>query len=348
MSDITRFTDDDQKAVMGLYRRCFGADAAEAHSLRWDWQYRRNPGGQATGPLVWVAREGPTVIGYLAALPVRLSVRGVEVQAAWGVDVCVVPERQRQGLGAVLCQVWDHNVGAALGLGFSTPSLGLLRTLRWPNVGPVPLLVKPLTRRATCRPDWPLWVNRLVSAVTLPVIEVIARARRPVGAEVAPLRRFGDEFNGFWDRLAPRFDFIVRRDATYLNWKYVDPPHVRYCCAVLRRGDEVQGYVVYRHVHEPRGRATLLVDFLTDPDDAEGFGTILRWVDREAREADSDKVRVLCQHHGFRQFLRRSGYFQVKSGVEFMAKVNAMELRPDYYGQRDGWHVTLGDSDQDR
>ena len=36
-------------------------------------------------------------------------------------------------------------------------------------------------------------------------------------------------------------------------------------------------------MHEPRGRVTLLVDFLADPDDETGFKTLLRWVDREAR-----------------------------------------------------------------
>jgi GNAT superfamily N-acetyltransferase len=347
MADITRFSDDDQRPVLGLYRRVFGADAADAIRLRWDWQYRRNPSAPATSPLAWVAREGPTVIGQFATMPVRLSVKGTEIQAAWGMDVCVTPERQRQGLGAVLCQVWDHNVGAALGLGLSEASLQLLRTLRWPSVGPVPLLVKPLTRRAVRRPGWPMWINRFVSAVTLPVVRVIARAK-PLHADVVPVRQFGNEFTALWDRLAPRFDFIVRRDAAYLNWRFVEPPHVRYCCVALRRDDEVQGYAVYRHLREPRGKVTLLVDFLADPDDEAGFETLLRWVDREARAADSDKVRVLCQHHGLRHIMRRSGYFQIKSGIEFVAKVNAIELPPDFYGHTRNWHVTLGDSDQDR
>ena len=42
---------------------------------------------------------------------------------------------------------------------------------------------------------------------------------------------------------------------------------MRYSVAALERDGEAAGYVVYRHVQEPRGRVTLLVDFLTDPDD---------------------------------------------------------------------------------
>ena len=71
-------------------------------------------------------------------------------------DVMVAPERQRQGLGEVLFGTWDKHVGASLGLGLSEASSRLFQKLRWPNVGPVPCLVKPLTRRAFRRPRWPV------------------------------------------------------------------------------------------------------------------------------------------------------------------------------------------------
>jgi hypothetical protein len=34
--------------------------------------------------------------------------------------------------------------------------------------------------------------------------------------------------------------------------------------------------------------------------------------------------------------------------MEFVAKINAVDVPPDFYKQTDRWHVTLGDSDQDR
>ena len=75
------------------------------------------------------------------------------MRGSWGMDVMVAPERQRQGLGEVLFRTWDRNVGASLGLGLSESSYRLFQKLRWPDVGPVPCLVKPLTRRALRRPD---------------------------------------------------------------------------------------------------------------------------------------------------------------------------------------------------
>ncbi|MBA3884820.1 MAG: GNAT family N-acetyltransferase [Acidobacteria bacterium] len=347
MADVDRYRPDDRRAVDSLYRRVFGNDAAEASRLRWEWQYRNNPNNPGQEPEIWVAREGPAIIGQYATMPVRLSVRNQELQGSWGMDVMVAPERQRQGLGEVLFRTWDRNVGASLGLGLSDSSYRLFQKLRWPNVGPIPCFVKPLTRRALRRPNWPQPLNRLVSAVTLPFIKVIARSR-PLHAEVRLVERFDDSFSALWAELEPRFEFAVRRDAAYLNWKYASAPHVRYSIAALRRDEQNRGYAVYRHLHEPRGRVTLLVDFLADPDDEEGVSTLLRWVDREAREADSDKIRTFSMHAGFRRILKRAGYFEVKSTMEFVAKINGVDVGPEFYENTDSWHVTLGDSDQDR
>jgi GNAT superfamily N-acetyltransferase len=347
LAEIDRYRPDDKRSVQALYRRVFGNDAAEASRLRWEWQYRRNPNNPGHEPEIWIAREGTAIVGQYATMPVKVAVRGQQVLGSWGMDVMVAPERQRQGLGEVLFRTWDRHVGASLGLGLSDSSYRLFQKLRWPDVGPVPCFVKPLTRRALRRPSWPVALNRLVSALTLPLVKIVARTR-PLAAEVRLIQRFDDSFTQLWEDLSTKFNFAVRRDAAYLNWKYVSAPHVRYSIAALRRDDRNVGYAVYRHLHEPRGRVTLLVDFLADPDDPAAFSTLLRWVDREARQADSDKIRTFAMHAGFRRTLKRSGYFQVKSTMEFVAKVNSVEVEPDFYENTDTWHLTLGDSDQDR
>jgi GNAT superfamily N-acetyltransferase len=347
VADINRYKPDDRRAVEALYRRVFGNDAAEASRHRWDWQYRRNPNNPGHEPEIWIAREGPALVGQYATMPVKLSLKGAEIRGSWGMDVMVAPERQRQGLGEVLFRTWDRHVGASLGLGLSDSSYRLFQKLNWPDVGPVPCLVKPLTRRAFRRPNWPVPINRLVSALTLPVVLMVARTR-PLRAEVRLIQRFDDSVTALWDELAPKFDLAVRRDAAYLNWKYASAPHVRYSIAVLRRDNRNIGYAVYRHLHEPRGRVTLIVDFLADPDDEGALRTLLHWIDREARQADSDKIRVFAMHAGFRRVLRRSGYFQVKSTMEFVVKINGIDVDPSFYENTDTWHITLGDSDQDR
>ena len=177
---------------------------------------------------------------------------------------------------------------------------------------------------------------------------IVARTR-PLRAEVRQVQRFDESFTQLWEKLAPKFEFAVRRDAPYLNWKYINAPHVRYQIAALLREGQTAGYAIYRHVHEPRGRVTLLVDLLADPDDEPGIATLLHWVDREARAAglrQDPLVRPARARSG--RPLKQAGYFQVKSTMEFVAKVNGTDVPADFYQHTDRWHVTLGDSDQDR
>lgn len=346
MADVTRYRPEDQRAIEQLYRRVFGQDAAESSRLRWEWQYRRNPAVPKDGPLIWVAREGQTIIGQYGTIPVRLSLGGTEIDAAWGTDVMVAPERQRQGLGEVLVRTWQANVGAALGLGLSESSSGLFKKLRFPSFGPVPCLVKPLSRRALRRPHWPVPVNRLVSAIAYPFVRLIARSK-PLAGEVRIIRHFDESFTRLWERIGGEFTGVVRRDAKYLNWRFIQPPHVRYTVAALFRDGEAAGYVVYRHGQEPRGRATRLIDFFADPNDEDGVLTLLRFVDREAQAADSDKIRVYATHAGFRKLLRKNGYYPWRSHTELVARINAVPVDAAFYASADGWHITAGDSDND-
>src|SRR5690606_11681744 len=170
MSEIDRFRPEDRRGVETLYRRTHGADAAEANRLRWDWQHRRNPYNPTGEPGIWVAREGPTVIGHYPTLPVRISLKGLEVDGAWGTGAMVAPERDSQGLDEALLRAWDRNSGAVLTLGEAGADRTLLDRLRWPPSRPLPCLVKPLTRRAVRLPHWPTPLNRLVSAITSPFI----------------------------------------------------------------------------------------------------------------------------------------------------------------------------------
>ena len=346
MPEIDRYKPEDRRGIEALTRRTRGVDAAEADRLTWDWRYRRNPYNTSGQASIWVAREGPTIVGVLPTMPVRLSLKGLEVDAAWTSDPQVAPEREQQGTGEALMRAWDRNSGASLALAPSAAARRTLDRMRFPESRVLPYLVKPLTRRAVRLPHWPQPINQLVSALAFPFVQVLSRSR-PLRAECEPVRRFDASFTTLWEKLADRFDLAVRRDAAYLNWRYIEPPHVRYSAVALKRQGEVHGYAVYRHKHEPMGRVTMLVDLLTHPDDVSGVKTLLRWVDRAARAEDADKVRAYAMNGAFRRALRRNGYFAVKSTLEVNVKVNAVLVPKGFYDETNKWHVTYGDSDQD-
>lgn len=341
MPGLDRYCSNDRRALESLYRRTLGTEAVERLRLGWQWERRQNPATSASDA-PWVVREGTALVGVLAARPVRMSLAGREVRGAWLSDPVVATERDRQGLHELLVRAAhrDHDVTLASGVSASTRAV--LDRVRVPASVALPCLVKPLSRRALRRPDWPQPVNRLVSAVTLPIVKVVAR-QRPLRESVEVVRRLETGASALWDEAAAKLTLAVRRDAAYVNWRFAEAPHARYAIAVLRRPTGVAGYVVYRHAHEPRGRVTYVVDFLAVPGDDRAFETLLRWVDREAQMADSDKIRCHALNAGFRRVLKRSGYFGVRSSADLAVSVTAPAAHENVYDTIDDWHFTLGD-----
>ena len=300
--------------------------------------------------MIWIAREGPTLVGQYATMPVRLQVHGQELDASWGMDVMVAPERQRQGIGEVLFRTWDRNVGASLGLGLSDSSHRLFRKLRWPEPGPIPCLVKPLTRRALKRPQWPEPVNQARVGGHAAALCGSWHVRDRCGPRVESIRRFAPEFTTLWERLAPRFEFAVRRDAAYLNWKYrrgaarplrPSPP----CGATA----SCTGYAVYRHLQEPRGRVDEPGRLPRRPrrrggaEDAAALGGPGSARGRLGQDPHVLPARRVPARASALGLLRR----EVDDGVHREGE-RADAAAGFYADNRSRWHVTLGDSDQDR
>ena len=344
VAEIDRYRPDDRSAVDALYLRVFGDAAAESYRQRWEWLYSRNPNLPDGSPLIWLAREGAAIVGQYATMPVRLSVNGVEIDAAWGTDFMIAPERQRLGLGKVLLENADRNVGASLWLSLTDASHAMWTKMQRPDLGRIPRLAKPLSRRALSVSRDPNW---RVETAKIPWRRVATRLR-PLGGVIRKINHFDHSFTELWERVGPRFAFAVRRDAAYLNWRFVHALHAQYSIGACMRNGDTAGYVVLRHVAEPRWRVTIVVDFLADPGDSSAMMTLLRWVDREALAANSDLIRAQSTHVVFNERFRKSGYYDRKRSMRFVAKINAVQVPLNFYDSVDEWHVTFGDSDADR
>ena len=63
---------------------------------------------------------------------------------------------------------------------------------------------------------------------------------------VTQVEAFGDDYDGLWERARGSYAMCVRRDASYLEWKFVRCPHKKYDLREVRREGELVGYAVSR------------------------------------------------------------------------------------------------------
>jgi GNAT superfamily N-acetyltransferase len=347
--EISRRSESDRDALESMYREVFGAEAAEGNRARFRWQYEENPHCPPEGPEIWVAREDGAVLGQYATMPVRLLAKGRLLRGSWGMDVMVRPNLQRKGIGSRLFLYWDQQVEASLGLGLSLQSYTLFRKLQFEDVGPVPCYSKVLDPKALLLRRLPAPLAALAAPVLGAALSLaFPTRRRATPVETRPLvGDFGEEYVTLWEKASPRFDFVAERKPDYLQWKYRKPPHVRYDVFEARRGKELDGYVVLRAAVRNGARLALLVDLFADPEDRETLDALLDRAIAYAREARAARLQTFTFDRRIAGRLFAKGFFLIESPMQFCLRIRE-GVDESFFRDTSRWHVTFGDSDQDR
>lgn len=353
---ISRRSDQDRSALEAMYVDIFGQSAADDSRARWKWQYDDNPHCPSEGPEIWVAREDDRILGQYATMPVRLKVLDRTLAASWGMDVMVAPDQQRRGIGSRLFLYWDKQVEASLGLGLSVSSYTLFKKLNWEDVGPIPCFSSIVDPR-------PLVERRFGAAgaaLAAPLIRLAQwlflprRRTRSGGAitirELPADRALGEDYDRLWQRVAPQFDFITERTADYLQWKFRQVPYVSYDLYEARDAgtDTLEGYIVLRQTERNGIRLGLIVDILCDPEDKTTFGALLDRAFSWASEQRVARLQTFTLDRRIAARLASKGFLRIHSPMQFCLRLNTDHVDELFFRDTSRWHVSFGDSDQDR
>jgi GNAT superfamily N-acetyltransferase len=340
---------DDEEELFRLYQDVFGQDLTEGSRQRWRWQYLENPATAPTGPEIWVAKDGDTLLGQYASMPVRLWWGAREVQASWGMDVFVNAAARGRGVGAQLFTTWSDHVEVALGLGLTPSSYGLFKKLSYHDVGPVPFFQKVLDPRAVAQKR----LGRVLGAAAAPVLRAALALRHPTrglshdGLVVRGVLGFDAEFDRLWERARRSYRMCVRRDAAYLDWKYRRCPHKQYDVRAAWRGDTLAGYAVSRH--EPyRGlRLGWIIDIFAESTDHAAKDALLDAVLADFKAQGVARAQAFSLGTALAADLQRRGFRRTPSPMQFCVR-SRVGGDEDVLADRSSWHVVFGDSDMDR
>jgi hypothetical protein len=159
---------------------------------------------------------------------------------------------------------------------------------------------------------------------------------------------FGPEYDALWEKASSKFDFVAERKSDYLQWKYRKPPHVRYDIFEARKRDsgELTGYVVLRTTTRNGARLALLVDLFADPEDATTLGALLDRAIEYARAGRAARLQAFTFDRRIAARLLAKGFFRISSPMQFCVRIK--EAPEEFFRDTSRWHVTFGDSDQDR
>lgn len=330
-----------------LYAEVFGQALTESSRKRWQWQYLQNPHTSSAGPEIWVAREGGSVLGQYASMPVVLWWAGREVRSSWGMDVFLRPEARGKGVGARLFTTWSDFVEVALGLGLTPSSYGLFKKLRYADVGPVPFFQKVLDARAVATRRLGPWLGRLAAPLVSAGLALRhpERGRADDALEVQGISAFSAEYDTLWERARSGYAMCVRRDAAYLRWKYRDCPHVRYDLLEARRDGTLRGFAVSRVAEHEGLKLGWILDLFTAADDEAARDALIAALLAGFRRAGVARAQAFAMSAALQAGLRRRGFMRGRSPMQFCVRTRVEDGPLRDLGR---WHVVFGDSDMDR
>jgi GNAT superfamily N-acetyltransferase len=262
-------------------------------SAEFEWWFERNP----AGALMSVARSDNGIVGVASHSLCRMVLAGKEQLATFSVHATTDESARGQGIFGALERKHEAEAeerGAAVVLAFaSKPTAPIfLGPLGWTEVGRLRLWARPLPR-----------------------------LKRPqLGAETVERFDFPGDAAGEWPN-------HVVRDATYLNWRYLDSPK-GYEAFRVDGGYAVLGHKVQRGVP-----VAFVADLVGQP------RPLLRACLAAVRPGARALIALPAREHV--KAYTSLGFLPTPMSLHFMGKALAGRLDADPRA----WRFTLGDTD---
>jgi GNAT superfamily N-acetyltransferase len=303
-------------------------------------------------PRIWVYRDAGQLVGYTGAIPVRVKV-GAEVRdSAWLVDTMVLEAYRSKAVGSRIMVQAHEDLPFALSLGQTAEMREVQERLGWRRVAPLEtaqLLIRPENVLKGKLP-WPAAVAAGLGLRASSTVRDLLRERTQ--ARVNEVGRFDERHDRLWREVAPSLTCAVVRDASYLNWKYVDQPGQTFLRLEIVDGDRVTGVAVLMF-REPddayRYRRAFLVDFVAPLTDEARLAQLIEAAKAAAAGRGADALSCLHIGSALTAALRRHGFRLREPERYLLVDPGGLEPRAlDTALSADSWFVTHGDSDIDR
>jgi acyl carrier protein len=342
----------DESEVIAFQRHAYPHRQADLLPARWRWMFVDSARRLGVEPRFWVHREDDRIVGHMGSIPVRVKIGQQQLDTGWLVDTMVLKEYRAQAVGSRLMVEAHEDQPFSLSLGQTAEMREIQLRLGWKQVAP--LAISQLLVRPT---------NVLKGKVPVPAAwaaEVGLRASHALRGFVAErvtlttrcVDRFDERHDRLWHAVSGQVPCAVVRDASYLNWKYVDQPGQSFLRLDVLDGGDLAGTVVWMF-REPDGdyryRRAFLVDIVAPFGDAARLQQIVKAASEAAAARDADAL--LCHHVNGRltAALRACGFLTRKPQRYFLVDIGGLEPpMVETMMSADNWLVTHGDSDIDR
>lgn len=342
------YTPEDLPALRQLWAQAFEPEAVNRRETSFRWVTECNPACPDGAPR-HLMMDGDTVVGSLGSMPVHFRVFGHPIEMHFSHDLLVDPTYRGFGLGKKLVQsVARASPSLAGGLWMTGPCYALHRKVGWLSVRPFPGHYFVLDAGAVLKRRLSSRIAGLLGPFAHAYLRLFRRSPGRGSLPAYEVNRFDGRVDELFERCAGAFGIIAERTHQYLNWKYVESPHVVYRRFMIGDQGSPDGYVVTRRQERGDGHTNgLIVDLLADASKPQAFDSAIAIAVDALRTDGAEIVYVLSTHVPFRQRLEALGFREVSRLQTFVVTGQEHLLSNCNVQDPSTWYLTYGDSDGD-
>ncbi len=320
---VTRaYQPGDEAAILDLFARSFHTPRTIDH---FRWKYLQNPYGN--GHISLTFDSDRRLVGHYAGYPVAYVESGRDLVAHQIGDTMTDPSIRHIGrgptsiLGQTALHFYEHfcegKVGFNYGFNVANIQRFSLRFLRSDRMEPV----------SYWRRD-------------LPIKRIAAPNRWLRGYQLELVREVGSDYDRLFQAIAPAYQFLVRRNAQYLRWRYLQCPDPGAFVIAIRKWRRLVGWSVFR-VRE--GRLSW-GDALFDPRHADAVDVLLRHV-VPSYPVERLEAWFPPRPRWFSDVLTRAGFVVDREPQDLSVMCVPFAMADATERMRQGLYYTMGDSD---
>ncbi len=374
--EVRQAGEKDKKALFDFISVAWKNRALYQIPRRWKWLYEDNPFKKDERLPIWIALDGNRVVGHTAAMIVPLKVGEKVYNVAWSINTIVLSEYRGRGLGYELQKANQEAVKIFMSLSMTQANrrikarLGAVPgpvvsnfflRLRWvsqkvkeslqerfENKGFLGKLLFQILYIYQIDKIITLVENIQLKAVSFAVSSSTGKIEAPKDIAIKEIDRFRPEIDPILESFLEEFKVSVVRTSRYLNWKFVDQPHIKYRIFIAEVDSKIAGYMMIRTGKQPlENHYGVILDIVSSPNDARIISSLLWFAIKQLQKEKAEGIIISTTVSAVEQALYKFGF---KKTSETVPMVYCSDDIPDKEILVDGsgWLLSRGDHDWDQ
>ena len=318
------------------------------------WIAFHNPHANDEECTYYVLEEDNKIIAFHGRMPAYFSVNGEKVKGYFVHDLYVDPEIRKKGEGfwitmSLAAAIEKDTSSFFCLLGMTPLNLQMQRrrkyfeskTIGWVKIiRPRRLLSKKLKVKVL--------VNLLDMAgeLTFNFMDLFLNKSPGKGETMEEIERFDERFDIFMEKNLKNAPVASYKDASYLNWKFMERPFAREKAFALIKGHEVLGYIVLgMSPYNQQFKIGVIMDIMAGVGDERTISKLLTKAKKYLSNQGACEIQSLLTNEAYAKVFKRHFFLKKEGKTVMLGNLDQLDKYKEYLKKMSNWHFTMSESD---